>query len=120
MVEIHYASGAPRHGAKALLAQLFHRLSVAPLGRRVLRGRELLYEIKLRGLYRQLLPSGAAPGEVATRKRLQSRNIAPGSRANDNAATDDRDRPLRGRSHDRVVHSRQSSRLRYASSRVDC
>ena len=42
------ASGVTRHGAKTLLAQPFPRLSIAPLGEGCVRGRELLYEIKLR------------------------------------------------------------------------
>src|ERR1700722_19846535 len=53
-------------------------------------------------LYRQLLPSGAASGEVAPRKRRQSRNVASGSRANDSADNDDRDGPPRRRSRDRL------------------
>jgi hypothetical protein len=66
------------------------------------RGRELLQEIKALRLYQQLLPSGAAPGEVATRQRLQSRDVASDSRAKD--SPDYHGGLLRCRSRDRVVH----------------
>ena len=89
MAEIHRASGATRHGAKALLAQLFHRLSVAPLGGRVRSRPRAAPRDQAPRLYRQLLPSGAASGEMAPRKRRQSRNVASGSRANDSADNDD-------------------------------
>src|SRR5260370_12933579 len=85
MAEIHRASGATRRGAKALLTQLFHRLSVAPVGGRVRSRTRAALRDQAPRLYRQLLPSGAAPGEVATRKRLQSRDVASDSRAKDSA-----------------------------------
>ena len=69
MAEIHRASGAPRHSAKALLAQLFPRLSIGPLGKGCVRRRELLYEIKLCGY----------TGSFSHRERL----LANWRRAND-------------------------------------
>ena len=104
MAEIQRASGPTRHGAKALLAQLFPRLSIAPLGGRLRSRSRAAPRDQAPRLHRQLLPSGAAPGEVAARQRRQSRNIASGSRPDDSADADDRDGPRRRRSRDRVVY----------------
>ena len=58
-------SDAPHGASPTLLAQLLSSTICSRCWKRKVRSlTELLYEIKLRGLYRQLLPSGAASGEV--------------------------------------------------------
>ena len=99
---IQHASRATRSGGKTLLAQLFPRLSVAPLGGRARSRPRAALRDQAPRLHRQLLPSGAASGKVAPRKRRPSRNVASGSRANDSADNDDRDGPSRCRSRDWV------------------
>ena len=49
MAEIHCASGAARHGAKTMFADYFLDYLSRRWKEGCVRGRELLYEIKLRG-----------------------------------------------------------------------
>jgi hypothetical protein len=93
-----------RATAPTLLSQLFHRLSVRPLGRRVRSRPRAAPRDQAPRVYRQLLPSRAASGEVATRKRRRSRDVASSSRAKDSADADDYGGLLRCRSRDRVVY----------------
>ena len=77
MAAIQRASGPTRHGAKDLLAQLFPRLLLAPLGGRLRSRPRAAPRNEAPRLYRQLLPSVAAPGKVAARQRRQVVTLPP-------------------------------------------
>ena len=83
------ASGAPRHGAEAFLAQLFPGVSIAPLGGRPRTRTRAAPRDQTPRLHRQLLPSGAASGEVANCNGRQSRQSChPRSSASGSHACD--------------------------------
>ena len=118
------ASGATRHGAKVLFTQLLPRLSVAPLGGRVRSRPGSASGDKARRLHRQLLPPGAARGEVAARWSRRSVTGSPSCQRRVRAGADDNGTMRRRRSRDRLddhanrcgIAVYQAARFAYATS----
>ena len=118
------ASGATRHGAKVLFSQLLPRLSVAPLGGRVRSRPGSASGDKARRLHRQLLPPGAARGEVAARWSRRSVTGSPSCQRRVRAGADDNGTMRRRRSRDRLddhanrcgIAVYQAARFAYATS----